>query len=1233
MIVKDESHIIETTLEKLSTHITFDYWVICDTGSTDGTQDIIKSFFSKKNIPGELVQHEWRDFGHNRTLALEAAYKKADYIFIFDADDSIHGTLKLPRLDKDMYKLKFGSGFTYLRPLLLTAHKKSMFVGVLHEFLQICEAFSEGTIEGDYFVESGKTGSRSRDKDKYYKDALILKAAYQEQVKTNGPLRARYAFYCAQSYKDCGRPDDAIEWYSLVAENTGSWVQERYYACIMVGMLYREKNNFEKAVEYFLKADEFDPERKEGIVFAIEMLKDRNLHKLVLLLYEANKNYNKYPKDKLFLFQSAYFDVMEFNVSVSAFLTKNLDLSYSCAKSIVLNNVAIPGIIDRTFKNMRFHPHQLNSDTDSLELFYRLNTYIQTCDSPKEMAVLWNMLFKKNRTLLTSPCKFRQNSSKQDVIITFTSCKRLDLFTETVNSILNHWTDADQIKSWFCVDDNSSKEDRVKMKKMYPWIMFYNKTVEEKGHRESMNIIWNKLNERKPKYWIHMEDDFLFHIKRAYVADSINFLKSQTDIKQVLFNRGYAETIENLDLRGYSPLSPGFVVHDHKHGQFPYPNCHYWPHYSFRPSMVDVDTILKLGNYDSPNTFFEMDYAKKWTDAGYRSAFFDMICCRHTGRLTSERNDKSVKNAYDLNEESQFNQTMTHRDTDKFTFVQGLDQMNNDLEFNRKSIAECMEIALANPNCAGFNTLGFFKSAIDITKLQRSPYFGPNDGIYIKRVEESSKPRIKLVGMGQTPEQLIKEYSPLLSKTFSLIPTDDPDYFVIISAPRPGDFFLPERTVVFQMEPWIHDNTKNWGVKTWGEWSKPDPLKFMHVHSHDKFLNNVQWRFDIKDIPKKTGSVASIMSHKNWDIGHQLRIGFAQKTSPLVDIYGKENYHKISSYVGPVLDDNCFNVYSKYKYALAVENNAEHNYATEKIWEPLVCECLPFYWGCPNLEDHVDPQCFVRLPLEDPEKAADIIRKAIAEDWWSQRIDAIRAMKKKLIEEMGMCPVLSQIIAKSRKTSGFVITLRNSKDRVPIVEKVQADIASYGMKNEIFYGVNGADVIVSGNKIVHNQNSMKYDSKVRLNGKKMTAGEFGCAWSHIKLYQKLVVDPDNDNYLIVEDDAQLVGDITVLNDLPVTFDIAHVSLSEWYPFVKTTAVNKSFFNIEKKFFNHTTAYVVSKAGAKKLLEYTDGHINVPADDLLSNSFIKGKIEVIVPNSPVFTYNTSTDSTIDAIESR
>jgi len=69
--------------------------------------------------------------------------------------------------------------------------------------------------------------------------------------------------------------------------------------------------------------------------------------------------------------------------------------------------------------------------------------------------------------------------------------------------------------------------------------------------------------------------------------------------------------------------------------------------------MVDVNAILSLGNYDSVNNFFEMDYATKWYVGGNRTAFFDRIGCKHIGRPLKEANT-SLQNAYSLNNELQF---------------------------------------------------------------------------------------------------------------------------------------------------------------------------------------------------------------------------------------------------------------------------------------------------------------------------------------------------------------------------------------------------------------------------------------------------------------------------------------------------------------------------------------------------------------------------------------------------
>ena len=43
-----------------------DYYVIHDTGSTDGTPEMIKEIMDNYDISGEVFEEEWVDFGINR---------------------------------------------------------------------------------------------------------------------------------------------------------------------------------------------------------------------------------------------------------------------------------------------------------------------------------------------------------------------------------------------------------------------------------------------------------------------------------------------------------------------------------------------------------------------------------------------------------------------------------------------------------------------------------------------------------------------------------------------------------------------------------------------------------------------------------------------------------------------------------------------------------------------------------------------------------------------------------------------------------------------------------------------------------------------------------------------------------------------------------------------------------------------------------------------------------------
>ena len=274
MIVKDEAHIIRRTLEMLCSKFRFDHWVICDTGSTDATREIIQDFFSQPhvNIAGELYCDEWVNFAHNRTLALNRARGKTDLLLVFDADDDIHGAVTLPTVvTHDEYHLKFGApnagGTSYTRTLLINNRKRFQFRSVVHEYINCLEPSAHEhlricILDGDYFVVSGRSGARNRDPDKYLKDALLLEAAHAEALAQGDDLHKRYAFYCANSYRDCGRHADAIRWYKVTLAQD-NWAQEKYVSCLYMHQCYEALGQKEHGFFYLVKALHYDLERVE----------------------------------------------------------------------------------------------------------------------------------------------------------------------------------------------------------------------------------------------------------------------------------------------------------------------------------------------------------------------------------------------------------------------------------------------------------------------------------------------------------------------------------------------------------------------------------------------------------------------------------------------------------------------------------------------------------------------------------------------------------------------------------------------------------------------------------------------------------------------------------------------------------------------------------------------------------------------------------------------------------
>lgn len=271
MIVKNETAVIRRCLDSAKPLI--DSWVIVDTGSNDGTQKMIQEHM--KEIPGELHERPWVNFEHNRNEALQLAQGKGDYVLFIDADEYFiyEPDFILPDFTQDCYYMVMSNGSMQTKKIhLINNHLAWEWKGVLHEALipkPETNMRSHGMLEGVKKIFTNE-GARSKNPDKYKRDAQVLETALKED-----PTNARYAFYLARSYESAGEPALALVNYEKRVA-MGGWGEEVFEALLAAALLHEQLgSNNSQIIAAYSRAFMARPSRAEPLFHLARYLRQQ----------------------------------------------------------------------------------------------------------------------------------------------------------------------------------------------------------------------------------------------------------------------------------------------------------------------------------------------------------------------------------------------------------------------------------------------------------------------------------------------------------------------------------------------------------------------------------------------------------------------------------------------------------------------------------------------------------------------------------------------------------------------------------------------------------------------------------------------------------------------------------------------------------------------------------------------------------------------------------------------
>jgi glycosyltransferase involved in cell wall biosynthesis len=366
MIVKNEAKVIERCFDSLRSIV--DEYVVCDTGSTDGTQEVMKKYWKKHKLKGEVHNRPWVSFCHNRQEAFDLGKGKGDYIMTIDADevfapfvnnkvDLNKKVAALPTLKADRVEVKTQYGnLLYSRTQFYKNGLDWKWNWPIHE---VCGAADEKSMETLFnaCVYPTSEGARSTDPHKYQRDALVF-----EQWLLDHPEDARGWFYLAQSYRDCGQPAKSLEPLKKCIEYS-QWDEETYLAKLRMGRCKIEAGiPWQECINDFLQAYEFRPSRAEALYEIIHRYRVSENFVLAILLGEIAIQLPYPTHDRLFVEPNVYHWRLADELGVAYYWTGRYEESIAVIKKALDNSEANIGdeSRERMLKNIRYAEEALN---------------------------------------------------------------------------------------------------------------------------------------------------------------------------------------------------------------------------------------------------------------------------------------------------------------------------------------------------------------------------------------------------------------------------------------------------------------------------------------------------------------------------------------------------------------------------------------------------------------------------------------------------------------------------------------------------------------------------------------------------------------------------------------------------------------------------------------------------------------------------------------------------------